>query len=83
MTDTPFVGLGHSPDPDVPDMPTGLGMHIMQDPKAMAFYGALSAGEKSKIIQYVQKAENGEDAKNRIAQAVSKLSAQDNGFTAL
>lgn len=69
-----FIGIGKNPDPNVPDLPLGLGMALAQNDKAIDAFGALSAQEKTELINNIQGASTGEDAKQRIADAVNRLS---------
>lgn len=71
MEHTPFIGLGHNPEG--PDLPTGLGMRLAGDPKAMDAFGRMSSEQKSAMIGYVQGAATGEDAKHRLDHALQQL----------
>ncbi len=68
-----FVGMGHNPAPGVPDIPMGLGMRIAQDPRAMQGFTQLSDDHKRQLIGYVQAAQTGDEAKERVRNAVSML----------
>ncbi len=69
-----FIGIGKNPNPNVPDLPLGFGMALAQNSNAQSAFGALSDGEKTEIINGIQGAATGDDAKRRIADAVSRLS---------
>lgn len=71
----PFIGMGANPEPDVPDIPLGLGMALAQDPEAMNGYGNLNSREKTDLISYIQASQTGADAKQRIASVVKNLKA--------
>ena len=62
-----------SRNPGVPDIPLGLGMKLMQDPLAADTFGQMTNAQKTAMIQFIQGGATGDDAKNRIADAVSKL----------
>ncbi len=68
---TPFIGVGRNPDG--PDLPLGFGMLLAQEPTAVSRYGALTNEQKSSVIRYIQSGATGEEAKNRIANAVYGL----------
>ena len=69
-----FIGMGRNPDPDVPDIPLGLGMALFQDAKARDFFEGLSDQMKTDVINYVQNGNaTGEDAKRKIASAMEGL----------
>ena len=68
-----FIGMGHNPNPNVPDIPMGFGMELMQNPKAMENYGKLSDNEKTRLIKEIQTATTGDEAKLNIDQAIEIL----------
>lgn len=76
--DKPFIGVGRNPEG--PDLPLGFGMLLAQEPEAIARYGALSNDKKASVIRYIQSGATGEDAKNRIANAVTGLRDGDMSF---
>ena len=76
--DKPFIGVGHNPEG--PDVPLGFGMLLAQEPEAISHYGALSNDQKASVIRYIQSGATGEDAKNRIANAVVGLRDGNMGF---
>ncbi len=76
--DKPFIGMGHNPEG--PDLPLGFGMLLAQEPAAVSRYGELTNEEKSSVIRYIQSGVTGEDAKNRIADAVYGLRDGNMGF---
>ncbi|MBQ2676222.1 MAG: hypothetical protein IJF54_02320 [Clostridia bacterium] len=55
------------------DMPLGLGMALIQNVQAMEYYSGLNAADKQKIRGYIQGAQNGKDAKNRVNTVVMGL----------
>ncbi|MDR1101275.1 MAG: YdeI/OmpD-associated family protein [Clostridiales bacterium] len=69
-----FIGTGKNPNPNEPDIPLGLGMELAQNPKAMENFGKMSAERRADIINRVQNAKTGEDAKTNISQVISELS---------
>lgn len=74
VSDRNFIGAGKNPNPNVPDIPLGLGMALAQNPQAMNAFGQLSDGQKTNLIHGIQGAVTGGDAKARIHQAISDLS---------
>jgi len=74
----PYIGMGKAPDGI--DIPLGLGMHLMQEPRAAETFGALSKERKAGLIRYVQAGSTGEEAKSRIIDAVARLRDGDAGF---
>ena len=69
-----FIGMGHNPNPNVPDIPMGFGMELMQNPKAWEAFGNLPDHEKTRIIEKIQTAQTGDQAKENITQAIAELS---------
>lgn len=80
QNDQGFIGMGHNPNPEVPDIPLGLGMALFQDAQARTFFENLSNDEKTRLIKYIQSSVSGEDAKHRIYTAVSNLRNSDKSF---
>ncbi len=76
--DKPFIGIGHNPEG--PHLPLGFGMLLAQEPEAISRYGALTNDQKASVIRYIQSGATGEDAKNRIANAVIGLRDGNMGF---
>jgi len=74
----PFIGMGRNPEG--PDLPLGFGMLLSQEPAAISRYGELTNEQKSSVIRYIQSGATGEDAKNRIANAVIGLRDNNMGF---
>lgn len=69
-----FIGIGPNPDPNVPDIPLGLGMALFQDQDARNCFEGLNDSQKTQVINYVQTGNvTGYDARNKIDNAVSKL----------
>jgi len=79
MSNETFIGTGHNPDG--PDLPLGLGMHLAQEPKALQAYGNLSNSEKESVINYIQSSTSGDDAKNRIMESISRLKNAKDTFS--
>ena len=67
----PFIGMGKAPDGI--DLPLGLSMGLTMHPKAAETFGKMSRDEKQAAVRYVQSGTTGEDAKRRIASAISQL----------
>ena len=68
-----FIGIGRNPDPDVPDIPLGLGMELMQDSDARHGFEMLDSIKKTRIIEYIQRSFDGDDTKDRIRKVITKL----------
>ena len=77
MSNNAYMGMGHNPDPNMPDMPLGLGMRLFQETQARENYEAMPDNQKIKVIEYVQKATTGDDARSRISTAVKELGDND------
>lgn len=73
MSENTFIGIGKNPNPNVPDLPLGLGMALAQTPSAMERFSNLSDEEKTQLINYIQSSVTGEDAKHRISETVQQL----------
>ncbi len=75
-----FIGMGHNPNPNVPDIPLGLGMSLMQQPAARSCFENLGDSDKTRLIGYIQSCSDARDAKKRIKTAVQNLSNNDTSF---
>ncbi len=75
-----FVGLGQNPNPNVLDIPIGLGMELMQNTEARNNFENLSDEQKNRLIHYVQSGLSGDDAKNKVASAINRLANGDTTF---
>ena len=73
MDNSSFVGIGRNPDPNVPDIPLGLGMELMQQSDARRGFEILNSGEKTRVIEYIQASVDGDDTKERIRTVINKL----------
>lgn len=74
MSDANFIGLGHNPNLNVPDIPEGFGAALSKEPKAHHFFDSLSIVQKASVIQYIQSNNaTGDDAKNKIIDVVTSL----------
>ena len=80
MKDKVFVGIGKNPDPAGLDMPLGFGMALYQNSNALHCFAALSQDERNNIIRYIENSKTGEEAKNRIDNAVSNLNKRNTKF---
>ncbi len=78
--DNTFIGMGRNPNPNVPDIPVGFGMELMQNSDARANFESLSDGEKTRLIAYIQGGVTGDEAKQRIYTAIDKLNKADFSF---
>jgi len=75
-----FIGMGHNPNPNVPDIPMGLGMGLFQEPQARSCFESLDDGEKTRLIGFIQSSATGEDAKQKIGTAIENLKNGDKSF---
>ena len=76
-----FIGMGHNPNPEVPDIPLGLGMALFQTPEARSSFENLSNEDKTRLINYVQSNNSsGIDAKQKIYSAVDNLKNGNTSF---
>ncbi len=74
MNEKNFVGMGHNPNPNVPDLPEGFAMALLQESDARAHYENLSDTQKTNLIRYIQSDNlSGHDAKNKIDNAIESL----------
>jgi len=74
MSGENFIGLGHNPNPNVPDIPEGFGAALSREPEARSCFENLSASQKTTVIQYIQSDNiTGGDARNKINHAVASL----------
>lgn len=71
MENKDFIGIGINPEG--PDLPLGLGMNLAQDPKAMEIFAKMTNKQKEDLISYLQGGVTGEEAEERMADALSKL----------
>jgi len=71
MNDTPFIGTGSNPEG--PDLPLGLGMRLAQDPNAMECFGRIDTAQKGELIAYIQGAQTGEEAQERMSDVIHRL----------
>jgi len=79
-----YVGMGHNPNPNVPDLPEGFAMSLLQDSEARANYQNLSDIEKTNIIRYIQSNNlTGYEAKIKIDNAIKSLRNNSLDFTNL
>lgn len=74
--------LNSMPEPapgDATDMPLGLGIRIAQDPRATEAFAMLPEESKKRLILYVEDAATGDEALERVRNAVSALSRRAEG----
>lgn len=71
MSDDTFIGMGHNPHG--PDVPMGMGMRLMQDPQAREAFGRLTRAKQTDLIGYVQGGSTGDEARQRLEDAVDRL----------
>ena len=68
------MGMGNLMN--IPDLPMGFTMALLQESRAMDYFESLDAGERERIVNYI-KTDNhtGEEAKTRIGNVVDSLSS--------
>lgn len=54
MSDDGFVGIGHNPNPNVPDIPEGFTAALTEDSSARICFQGLSDTQKTNVIKYIQ-----------------------------
>ncbi len=62
------------------EMPIGLMMSLSMHPDAMRNFSTLTDEKQNSVIRYVEDANSGEEAKNRISGAVDELEKGSTGF---
>ena len=65
---------------DAEEMPIGLMMSLAMNQDAMRNFSALSDDKQSSVIRYVENASTGEDARERIGNAVDELGKGNTSF---
>ena len=70
MSET-FIGMGRNPEGI--DIPLGLSMELAMHPGAASTFGKMNPEEKHAAIRYIQSCTSGEDAKERIKNAISQM----------
>lgn len=81
MIENNFVGMGHNPNPNVPDLPEGFVMALLQESEARKHYENLTDNQKINLIHYIQSNnQSGYDAKNKIDTAIESLKNNNLGF---
>lgn len=81
MNDKYFVGMGHNPNPNVPDLPEGFAMALLQDSDARTNYENSTDMQKTNVIHYIQSNnQSGVDAKVKIINAIENLRNNNLGF---
>lgn len=78
MSENNYIGMGHNPNPNVPDIPEGLSMALMQEPGARDSFQGLSDAQKTEVIRYIQSGNStGDEAKNKIDNVIKRLRDKD------
>ncbi len=84
MNDKNFIGLGHNPNPNVPDIPEGFGSELSKEPEARTYFENLSDIEKTNVIRYIQSNNlTGDEARNKISNVIKSLKNNTSDFTNL
>ena len=69
-----FIGMGHNPDPNVPDIPLGFGIALLDNAAARNFFENLSDEQKTKVIDHIHDNNaTGYDAKRKIEKTIENL----------
>lgn len=58
---------------DIGGLPIGFSLKLSQDLEAMQYFSNLSERNKEQVVSYVQGGTTGEEAKNRVEEAVRQL----------
>ena len=84
MSDNSFIGLGHNPNPNIPDIPEGFGAALSKEPEARYYFDCLSDIQKTQAIEYLQSNnETGDDARNKIDKVINNLKNRNFDFVNL
>lgn len=75
-----YIGKDQNATNEYRDIPLGLGMSLAQHTDALNYFGTLDESQRNKIINYVQGATTGPDAKQRVNTAVEMLQQHDVDF---
>lgn len=65
---------------DAENMPIGLMMKLAMHQDAMKNFSLLNDEKQKSVIRYVEDSQTGEEAKNRITNAVNNLDKGNTGF---
>ena len=68
-----FIVMGRDPNPNVPDIPLGFGMALMQEAEARNRFEHLNDSQKTRLIHYIKDNATGREAKGKIADVVEQL----------
>lgn len=81
QSDMNFIGMGHNPNPNVPDLPQGFGMALFKAPEARNSFENMSDEDKTRLINYIQSNNStGSQAKEKIYSAVDNLKNGNTSF---
>ena len=84
MDSNNFIGLGHNPNPNVPDIPEGFGAALSKEPEAQYYFNSLSDMQKTDVINYIQSNNAaGDDARSKIDKIVNNLKNRNFDFSYL
>ena len=75
-----YIGKDQNASGVPEELPIGFGMSLAQHTDAMNFFGTLDTAQKSKIISYIQNAQTGDEARQRIDTAVNMMQQHDVDF---
>lgn len=82
MNDKNFVGMGHSPSPNIHDIPEAFTKALLQEPDARDRYENLNDMQKARVICYIQSNNQSVyEAKEKINIAINSLKNNNLGFT--
>ena len=84
MNNNNFIGLGHNPNSNVPDIPEGFGAALSKEPEAQYYFSCLSDTQKTDLINYLQNNnETGDGARSKIEKVVHNLKNRNFDFAYL
>lgn len=58
-------------------LPEGLGFRLALDMPAMTNFVNMSDSQKQKMVDYIKSSSSGDDARNRVTEAINKLHKGD------
>ena len=76
-----FIGMGHNPNPNVPDIPLGFGIALLENAGARSYFESLSDEQKTKVINHIHDGnKTGQDARRKINETLESLEKRNINF---